>query len=75
MKYSVDELASEYLKVLESTNFDIDRPYLPEFNFDAYNDNEYINCIKELTNDYDKVNDLEKTETFLSQNSFDNHNI
>ena len=44
MKYSIDELAKEYLKELADLNFNIDRPYLPEFNFDAYNDNEYLNC-------------------------------
>lgn len=71
MKYRIDELAKEYIKSFEILNFDIDRPYLPEFNFDAYNDNEYLNCIKGINEEFDKVDDIFITDEFITQNSYD----
>ena len=73
MRYSIDELANEYLKMFHDLDFDIDRPYLPDFNFDAYNDNEYLSCIKEIEKDYASVDDIEITNKFIEQNYYDDN--
>ena len=71
MRYTIDELAKEYIKAFENLPFDIDRPYLPDFNFDAYNDNEYLNCIKGINEEFDSLDDSAILDEFLTHNSFD----
>ena len=65
MKYNVNKLAQAYadnistrsktLKIKKTTNYD----------FDAYNDIEYLDAIFDLNQAFDKVDDIEVSEKFL----------
>lgn len=65
MEYKVSELAGQYAKNLADKEIDIQSPPVPTFNIDAYNEYEYLCCMQEINDVFDKIEDLYVTETFL----------
>jgi len=53
-----------YFDYLFSFN-EVQKPKMPKFNVDAYNDNEYIYAIHELQNDYEFIDDFQLTLNYL----------
>jgi len=51
----------EYLSNFKELN----RPKMPNFDVGAYTDIEYVNAIKEINLDFDKVDDFKVYEKFL----------
>ncbi len=60
----MNELAIAYIEYLENLK-SIKLPKMPKFKISAYTDNEYLSVIDSLMLDFDKVEDLEITETFI----------
>ena len=54
----------EYL----SSFAELSRPEMPNFNLLAYSDNEYVNAINVVMNDYQNVNDINITLERLKGN-------
>jgi len=71
MKYSVSKLAKEYSQHFLDKELELTTPTMPEFDFETYNEYEYLNLINALNQEFDSFNDLNLTEQFLISNSFD----
>ena len=65
MNYKVRELAENYAKSFMENEISIESFPVPTFNTHAYNDYEYLSCIQELNETFDKIDALHITEKFL----------
>lgn len=63
----MNEEIEEYIRYLESFN-EIKRPILPNYDLSAYTDNEYLNAIENVMNDYESIDDLWVTLDYLKGN-------
>lgn len=52
----MNEEIEEYVKYLSSFSM-VEKPVMPKFNISAYTDNEYLNAIYDLMEDFDNVFD------------------
>lgn len=59
-------LAEKYVDYL-LTLHEIKKPIMPNFDLDAYTDNNYIKVLDELTVDFDSTDDLNVTLRFLTE--------
>ena len=58
MKYNIKILSEKYAKFLEKHEIDLTSPPQAIFQESAYNDLEYIDCVKFIQEDFDNVDDL-----------------
>lgn len=65
MEYTVSKLAENYVKILSEKEIDIKLEKFPTFNIDAYNDYEYLSCIRAINQEFDMIDDCYVTEEFL----------
>lgn len=65
MKYNIKILSEKYAKFLEEHEIDLTSPPQAFFQESAYNDLEYIDCVKFIQEDFDNVDDLFIYEKFL----------
>lgn len=54
----------EYIEYLKNFNI-LNKPKMPNFDLSAYTDNEYLKVVESLNLEYDLVDDLGATLTFL----------
>ena len=54
----------EYAKYFERLN-EVCKPLMPSFDISAYTDNEYINEISSIQNDFDRFDDFDLTLKYL----------
>ena len=47
----------DYLDLLENFK-QVNRPIMPKFNLSAYTDNEYVNAIKSVNDDFENIDDF-----------------
>lgn len=65
MKYDINLLSQKYAENLEALEIDLQAPQKTNFQIDAYNDLEYLDCVKAIQEDFENVDDLCLYEKFL----------
>lgn len=65
MKYDITILSEKYAEFLEGHEITVTAPKKTNFQENAYNDLEYLDCINAIQNDFENVDDLCLYEKFL----------
>ena len=65
MKYDINLLSQKYAENLEALEINLQAPQKTNFQIDAYNDLEYLDCVKAIQEDFGNVDDLCLYEKFL----------
>ena len=65
MKQNVNKLAQAYADNISTRSKTLKIKKTTNYNFDAYNDIEYLDAIFDLNQAFDKVDDIEVSEKFL----------
>ena len=65
MKYDINLLSQKYVEYLEDHEIYQEAPTKTNFQIDAYNDLEYLDCVKVIQENFENVDDLCLYEKFL----------
>ncbi len=60
----MDEVVRAYIDYIFNLK-EISKPAMPKISPDAYTDNEYVNAIVSVMDDFDKIDDIRLTLQFL----------